>query len=136
MDYLFSSINKSIDKITRIHTAVENNRNSKIPDWAYRDVLYMLIHYSIASYELLERKLNATEKEEVFNVFYKVGYRMHLKELSANYKEWKTDYDKHLKNDLERSRLTIDLFKQYKKHLGALRYYILIWDSPLCYMVC
>src|SRR6478752_7779821 len=58
--------NKSIDKITSIHAAVEQNRNAAIPDWAYRDVLYMLIHYSISSYELLERKLNADEKEEVF----------------------------------------------------------------------
>ncbi|MCW3116396.1 MAG: hypothetical protein JWM28_478, partial [Chitinophagaceae bacterium] len=48
---------KAIDKITFIHTTVENNRNAKIPDWAYRDVLFMLIHYSIASFELLERKL-------------------------------------------------------------------------------
>src|SRR5687767_12304547 len=40
---------KAIDKITSIHAAVENNRQAKIPDWAYRDVLYMLIHYSIAA---------------------------------------------------------------------------------------
>src|SRR5580704_7659269 len=48
---------KSIDKINRIHTAVQQILNAKIPDWAYRYVLYMLIHYSIASYQLLERKL-------------------------------------------------------------------------------
>src|SRR5215216_2966714 len=47
----------AIDKITAIHAAVESNRGAQIPDWAYRDVLFMLIHYSIASYELLERKL-------------------------------------------------------------------------------
>src|SRR4028118_185071 len=28
---------KAIDKITAIHTAVENARGSVIPDWAYRD---------------------------------------------------------------------------------------------------
>src|ERR1044072_5635118 len=53
----FEKALKAIDNITSIHTAVEHNRNAKIPDWAYRDVLYMLIHYSIASFELLERKL-------------------------------------------------------------------------------
>src|SRR4051794_891163 len=31
----------AIDKITAIHSAVEASRNSKIPDWAYRDVLFM-----------------------------------------------------------------------------------------------
>jgi uncharacterized protein (DUF2236 family) len=66
----------AIDKITAIHSAVEKSRGGKIPDWAYRDVLFMLIHYSISSFELLERKLSDVEKEEVFNVFYRVGDRM------------------------------------------------------------
>ena len=43
----------AIDKITAIHSGVEKSRNAKIPDWAYRDVLFMLIHYSIASFEFL-----------------------------------------------------------------------------------
>jgi hypothetical protein len=131
---IFSELNKaytSIDRITSIHTTVENNRNSKIPDWAYRDVLYMLIHYSIASYELLERELTGDEKQEVFHVFYEVGSRMQLKELPANYTDWKIDYEKHLQNDLAKSKYTIDLFKQYKKHLGAFRYYILIESQKL-----
>ena len=91
----------------------------------------MLIHYSIASFELLERKLNADEKEEVFTVFYKVGYRMHLKALPTNYNDWKIDYEQHLQNDLAKSKFTIDLFKQYKKHLGAFRYLVLIESQKL-----
>src|SRR5687767_13403346 len=47
----------TIDRISSIHSAVETNRGQAIPDWAYRDVLFMLIHYSIASYELLEKRL-------------------------------------------------------------------------------
>jgi len=126
---IFSGVDKanaSIDKITSIHAAVEASRHASIPDWAYRDVLYMLIHYSIASHELLERKLTLQEKEEVFNVFYRVGSRMRLKELPQNYTQWKKSYAEHLKNDLERSRFTDDLFKQYEKHLGSFRYAILI----------
>jgi hypothetical protein len=122
---------KSIDKITSIHTAVEQNRNAKIPDWAYRDVLYMLIHYSIASFELLERNLTDAEKQEVFRVFYEVGSRMHLKQLPTNFNDWSIDYQQHLQNDLAKSNYTIDLFKQYKKHLGAFRYYILIESQKL-----
>src|SRR3954453_18021916 len=57
---------RAIDKITAIHSAVEAKRELKIPDWAYRDVLFMLVSYSISSYELLERKLTNDEKEEVF----------------------------------------------------------------------
>ena len=51
----------AIDKITAIHCAVESSRGATIPAWAYRDVLFMLIHYSIASLELMERKLTMDE---------------------------------------------------------------------------
>lgn len=40
--------NKAIDTMRKIHTVVEQKRGDIIPDWAYRDVLFMLIHYSIA----------------------------------------------------------------------------------------
>src|SRR5689334_24237784 len=36
---------QAIDKISSIHKGVEKNRGTQIPDWAYRDVLFMLIHY-------------------------------------------------------------------------------------------
>jgi hypothetical protein len=123
--------NKAIDTITDIHTAVEKNRGYAIPDWAYRDVLFMLIHYSIASYELLEKKLSDEEKEEVYNVFFRVGIRMGLKELPTHYKEWLPVRDAHLYQDLEKSTYTEDLFKQYKKHLGSMRFRVLIEGQKL-----
>ena len=79
---------KTIDSISQVHSVVEGNRGKPIPDWAYRDVLYMLIHYSIASYETLERKLTLEEKQEVVDVFYKVGSRMQLNDLSSKYTKW------------------------------------------------
>ncbi|MDB5231217.1 MAG: hypothetical protein JWN76_2022 [Chitinophagaceae bacterium] len=120
-----TAANNAIDKITSIHKVVEANRKASIPDWAYRDVLYMLIHYSVASYELLERKLSPNEKEEVFDVFYRMGTRMQIMELPKNYTAWEKSYDHHLMNDLEKSAYTIDLFNQYKKHLGSTRYFLL-----------
>lgn len=114
-----------IDKISSIHTAVEEKRQSTIPDWAYRDVLYMLIHYSISSFELLQRKLTDAEKDDVFDVFYRMGTRMNLKDLPHSYKDWKISQEYHLKNDLINSKYTVDLYKQYRKHLGPLRFYLL-----------
>ena len=123
--------NKAIDAMRQIHTAVEQNRGSSIPDWAYRDVLFMLIYYSIASYELLEKKLSDEEKEEVHNVFYRVGARMGLKELPQTYNEWLPVRETHLLNDLQKSNYTADLFKQYKKNLGAMRFRVLIEGQKL-----
>ena len=122
---------KAIDTLRQIHSAVEQNRGAVIPDWAYRDVLFMLIHYSIASYELLEKKLSDEEKEEVYNVFYRVGARMGLKELPLNYIGWLPVREAHLMADLQKSEYTADLFKQYKKHLGAMRFRVLIEGQKL-----
>lgn len=123
--------NKAIDTMRKIHSAVEQNRGDVIPDWAYRDVLFMLIHYSISAYELLERKLSDEEKEEVYNVFYRVGERMGLKELPPNYIEWLPVRESHLLANLQKSEYTSDLFRQYKKHLGAMRFKVLIEGQKL-----
>lgn len=119
---------KSIDQITLIHQAVEKNRGYNIPDWAYRDVLFMLIDYSIRSFELLERELSINEKNETFDVFRRVGVRMQLKGLPETYTAWLQIREEHLRNDLIESRYTQDLLKQYKKHLGFVRYKIL-WEG-------
>jgi uncharacterized protein (DUF2236 family) len=117
--------NRYIDQITHIHKTVEQNRGAEIPGWAYRDVLFMLIWYSIRSYEVLYDPLNETEKEEVFAVFYRVGLRMGLTKLPLTYTEWQQAHQEHIINDTIRSGLTTDLYKQYRKHLGAVRYSLL-----------
>lgn len=123
--------NKAIDTIRNIHQAVEQSRGGVIPDWAYRDVLFMLIHYSIASYELLERKMTNEEKQEVYDVFYRVGDRMGLTALPRTYADWLPARDAHMLNDLKMSNYTEDLFRQYKKHLGAMRFRVLIEGQKL-----
>ncbi|MBP6558521.1 MAG: DUF2236 domain-containing protein [Flavobacterium sp.] len=123
--------NKAIDTMRKIHSAVEENRGAVIPDWAYRDVLFMLIHYSISAYELLEKKLTETEKEEVYNVFYRVGERMGLRDLPKTYVEWQPVREAHLMADLQKSEFSIDLFKQYQKHLGLMRFKVLIEGQKL-----
>lgn len=121
----------AIDKITSIHSDIEKSRGASIPDWAYRDVLFMLIHYSIAAFELLERKLTPAEKQDVFDVFYRVGSRMRIKNLPSNYNEWLIAREQHLKNDLKKSNYTIDLYKQYNRQLGFVRYKILLESQIL-----
>jgi uncharacterized protein (DUF2236 family) len=115
----------AIDKITAIHQQVENSRGSQIPDWAYRDVLFMLIDYSIRSFEVLERKLTDMEKEEVFQTFYQVGNRMRIAGLPQSFQAWNIMRNEHLKQDLLKSDFTNDLYKQYKKHLGPIRFIML-----------
>jgi hypothetical protein len=121
----FEAAHKAIDKMSAIHSEVESTRGSRIPDWAYRDVLFMLIDYSIRSFEVLERKLSVAEKAEVFDVFHRVGNRMGLKHLPDNYLSWLVQRNEHLRQNLEKSHYTADLYKQYRKHLGLMRYLLL-----------
>ena len=122
---------ETIDHIHIIHQDVERSRKDIIPDWAYRDVLFMLIYYSQAAFELLERKMSHREKEELFQVFFRVGERMGLEKLPRTYPEWISSRQFHLEQDLEKSDYTHDLFKQYYKHLGAIRYKVLIEAQKL-----
>ena len=133
-DIIFSPTDRAlgaIDQITAIHNGVEKNRGMKIPDSAYRDVLFMLIDYSIRSFELLERKLTATERTEIYDVFLRVGVRMGLKGLPETYEAWESMREEHLERDLAYSELTKDLYGRYKKSLGTIRYRILLGGQAL-----
>ena len=121
----YDSALRAIDQITAIHKNVEAGRDMRIPDEAYLDVLYLLIDYSIRSYELLERKLSEAEKAEVFDVFYRVGKRMGLVDLPTSYQNWLTKREEQLTTGLYYSDFTFDLYRQYRKHLGSVRYWIL-----------
>ncbi|MDB5089616.1 MAG: hypothetical protein JWR09_3610, partial [Mucilaginibacter sp.] len=108
---------QAIDQITAVHKSVEKSRGTQIPDWAYRDVLFLLIDYSIRSFELLERKLTTEEKTEVFSVFNRVGIQMRLAGLPLNYEDYCIMREDHLQQNLTSSEFTVDLYRQYKKHL-------------------
>lgn len=116
----------AIDHITAIHQSVEGKRGKSIPDWAYKDVLFMLIYYSVVAFETLERPLSPNEKQDVLNVFKNVGERMGLKNLPTTYTEFINVRQEHLNNNLQNGDYTTHLYKQYRKHLGFFRYRLLI----------
>src|SRR5215208_5414993 len=63
---------RTLARIASIHGQVEAKRGARIPDWAYRDVLYMLINYSERAHEVLHRPLTAAEREDLYDVFRRV----------------------------------------------------------------
>ncbi|MFK7834147.1 MAG: oxygenase MpaB family protein [Winogradskyella sp.] len=122
---------KAIDHMTAIHTAVEDKRGSKIPEWAYKDVLFMLIDYSIRAYEILERPLRIEEKQDVLNVFGAVGKRMGLTNVPLTYSDFVFVRNAHLNENLKHGDYTKDLYAQYRKHLGIFRYRLLLESQIL-----
>ena len=116
---------QAIARMDAIHAGVEGKRGYQIPDWAYRDVLYMLIDYSERAYETLHRPLTNPEREELFQTFREVGAGMHVPDLPMTYSEWKPDRQSHLDRDLVRSAYTDKLFNRYREQLGGWRYNLL-----------
>jgi hypothetical protein len=116
----------TLSRINAVHSAVERGRGEKIPDWAYRDVLYMLIDYSERAFELLYRRLTAGEQEELYDVFHRVGLGLGIPELPSNYSDWRIDRDLHLERDLILGDGTSALQAAYREHLGGWRYRLLL----------
>jgi uncharacterized protein (DUF2236 family) len=121
----------AIDSITAIHKGVEEKRGAVIPATAYLDVLFLLIGYSINAFELLERPLRPEEKEQVFDVFNRVGERMGLVGLPANHAEWEERRALYLRENLEYSAYSRDLYKRYRQSLGWVRYRLLLQAQVL-----
>jgi uncharacterized protein (DUF2236 family) len=116
----------TLSRINAIHGAVERARGQSIPQWAHRDVLYMLIDYSERAYELLEQPLTPDDRAELYDVFYRVGIGLGITELPSTYAAWTTDRERHLRQDLVRSQGTAALYERYRDHLGPWRYRLLL----------
>jgi hypothetical protein len=50
---------------------------------------------------------------------------MRIGPLPQTYVDWVPVRAAHMQDDLAKSRYTVDLYRQYKKHLGAVRYWVL-----------
>jgi len=122
---------RTLDGIRAAHQAVERQRGQPIPDWAHRDVLYMLIDYSERAHEVLARALSADEQGELYDVFYRVGTGLRIPGLPPSYAQWRTDRECHLRRDLIHSHGTAALYTQYRNHLGPWRYRLLLWTQAI-----
>ena len=121
-----ASASSALSRINAIHGAVERSRGQSIPEWAHRDVLYMLIDYSERAHELLDRPLTAAERDELYDVFRRVGIGLKISKLPATYAEWKVDRERHLRRDLSRGSGTDALYGRYRDVLGAWRFRLLL----------
>jgi uncharacterized protein (DUF2236 family) len=116
----------AFDRIRAVHGSIERQRGEPIPDWAHRDVLYMLIDYSERAHELLIRPLSGEEQVELYDVFNRVGTGLQIPDLPLTYTEWRADRERHLRRDLLYSDGTRALYAQYPDHLGLWRYDLLL----------
>src|SRR5215218_8248820 len=72
---------RTLERINAAHRAVERDRMQTIPDWAFRDVLYMLVDYSERAYTLLHRPLSTAQRDDLFSTFRTIGEGLSIPEL-------------------------------------------------------
>jgi uncharacterized protein (DUF2236 family) len=121
-----STAARALARIRAVHHAVEQQRGQQIPDWAHRDVLYLLIDYSERAHELLARPLTAEEQQELYDVFHRVGTGLEIADLPPTYATWKADRELHLRRDLLHGEGTAALYARYRNQLGPWRYQFLL----------
>jgi uncharacterized protein (DUF2236 family) len=121
-----STAARTLARIRAVHEAVERERGERIPEWAHRDVLYMLIDYSERAHETFARPLAADERDELYDVFRRVGTGLGIPDLPSSYADWNADRELHLRRDLVHGEGTGALYDQYRKHLGPWRYHLLL----------
>lgn len=116
----------ALERIRSAHEAVERKRGAGIPEWAHRDVLYMLIDYSAQAHATLDRPLTADELHELYDVFLRVGTGLGIPDLPSGYAAWQADRERHLRRDLVQGEGTAALYAQYLAHLGSWRFRLLL----------
>ena len=121
-----ATASRTLERIRTVHLAVERRRGQRIPDWAHRDVLYMLIDYSERAHEMLARPLSGDERRELYDVFRRVGAGLGIPGLPRTYAGWRADRERHLRRDLLHGDGTAALYARYRDHLGPWRYRLLL----------
>lgn len=122
---------RTFQRINAAHAGVEGLRGRAIPEWAYRDVLYMLVDYSERAHRMLYGELTRAEREELYAVFRRVGEGLNVRELPADYESWRADRRSHMERDLAHGRHTALLYDSYRRHLGEWRYQLLLQVQAL-----
>jgi uncharacterized protein (DUF2236 family) len=117
--------NAKLAQINAIHKAVERKRGISMPDWAHRDVLYLMLDYSERAFILVHRPLTAEEQEGLYQYTRRLGEGMGIQGLPASYPEWRQHRDAVLTENLVHSAYTVELLKSFRRDLGPWRFQLL-----------
>jgi len=115
----------AVERINRIHRRVEDARGEEIPQWAYRDMLFILIDYGERAHEIVFGSMTEAERASHFGVGLALGRTMHLSGLPSTYAEYRDQRHRQLLEDYARSPLTDELYGSYRRALGPWRFRLL-----------
>ena len=99
-----ASATEAIEQINLIHRRVEEARGEEIPQWAYRDMLFILIDYGERAHEVVFGPMTEAERDSHFGVGLALGRAMHLSGLPTTYAEYRDQRHQQLLEDYARGR--------------------------------
>ncbi len=120
-----ASATDAVERINRIHRRVEEARGEEIPQWAYRDMLFILIDYGERAHEAVFGAMTEAERASHFGVALALGQAMRLSGLPATYADYRDQRHRQLLEDYARGPLTEELYASYRRALGPWRYRLL-----------
>jgi hypothetical protein len=115
----------AVERMNRVHRGVEEARGEEIPQWAYRDMLFILIDYGERAHEVVFGLMTEAERDSHFGVALALGRAMHLSGLPTTYAEYEAQRHQQLLEDYARGPLTDELYASYRRALGPWRYRLL-----------
>jgi hypothetical protein len=111
----------AIAAVNASHARVERSRNDRIPMWAYRDVLFMLIDYGERAHRVVYGPMSPAERQDHCAALVELGHHMHIHDLPTSYDDYLAQRQSHLREDLARSEWTDRLYARYRAELGPWR---------------
>ncbi len=115
----------AISAINHAHRRVEGARGEEIPEWAYRDVLFMLVDYAERAHEVVFGPMSEDEKVACLEDALGVGRAMGLAGLPETRDEYCVQRERQLAQDYAHSPHTDELYARYRALLGPLRFRLL-----------
>jgi uncharacterized protein (DUF2236 family) len=111
----------AIDGVNRAHQGVERSRKDKIPQWAYRDVLFMLIDYGERAHAIVYGPMSDADRLSHFHASLAIARAMHIQDLPQTYEAYQQQRASHLRENTARTAFTDLLYRRYRSHLGIAR---------------
>jgi len=116
-----SAANAAIQGVNRAHAGVERSRGAHIPQWAYRDVLFMLIDYGERAHTVVYGRMTDGDRLQHFESSIALGHALRIEGLPRSYADYQAQRRANLRDNTEHSAFTDTLYDRYYDHLGRAR---------------
>ncbi|NLX09627.1 MAG: DUF2236 domain-containing protein [Chloroflexi bacterium] len=114
---------ETVRAVNKAHASVEAARGGRIPQWSYRDTLFMLVDYGERAHAIVFGPMSEADRRAHFAYSMEGGAQLGIKGLPSRYEDYQGMRQTHLRNHLKRSALTDDLYRAYRAAVGPARYH-------------